>query len=195
MTASRLAMPARAASPPARAASPPASTGRLSPPAPPPARSGAVAHDISRIEGTLADLLRLTGSIRVHEARVRAAGLRLSRTQLSFLGWLAERGPTPVSKLAEWADVSQPAASRALSHLEAAGFVRRHADDTDGRVNLMVLTDEGMRARARILDLMRSQLASALSDMSAADRKRLADLLTRLVAGLRAARVTGPEPS
>lgn len=187
MTASRLAAPARALTP--------AATRRLGTPAPPAVRSRALSNDISRIEGALADLLRLTGSIRVHEARVKAAGLRLSRTQLSFLGWLAERGPTPVSKLAEWADVSQPAASRALSHLEAAGFVRRDADYADGRVNLMVLTDDGLRARARILDLMRSQLASALSDMPAADRKRLADLLARLVVGLRAARVTAPAPS
>lgn len=152
-------------------------------------------EDVSRIEAALADLLRLTGSMRVHEARVRAAGLRVSRTQLSFLGWLAERGPTPVSQLAEWADVSQPAASRALSHLEVEGYVERSADDSDGRVNLIALTPSGLEARARILELMRSQLASALSDMSAADRRRLADLLGQLVAGLRDVRMTEQEPS
>jgi DNA-binding MarR family transcriptional regulator len=152
-------------------------------------------QEVSRIEATLADLLRLTGSIRVHEARAKAAGLRVSRTQLGFLGWLAERGPTPVSTLAEWADVSQPAASRALGQLEADGFVERIADDRDGRVNLMVLTPSGVQARSRILDLMRSQLASALSDMSPADCTKLADLMTRLVAGMRQARLSEQERS
>ncbi|HKH87956.1 MAG TPA: MarR family transcriptional regulator, partial [Acidimicrobiales bacterium] len=79
------------------------------------------AADVQQIEAALVDLLRLTASVRVHEARMRAAGLRLSRTQLSVLGWLLERGPTPVSQLADWAGVSQPAASRALSQLESEG--------------------------------------------------------------------------
>jgi DNA-binding MarR family transcriptional regulator len=160
---------------------------------PPPAASpttGTAQRDFSRIEAALADLLRLISSIRVHEARMTAADLRVSRTQLSFLGWLAERGPTPVSKLAEWADVSQPAASRALSDLEADGYVERTADDSDGRVNLMVLTPTGLDARARVRELMRAQLASALSDMPATDRRRLAELLAQLVAGLREARMT-----
>jgi len=121
---------------------------------------------------------------------MRAAELRVSRTQLSFLGWLAERGPTPVSKLAEWADVSQPAASRALSQLEADGYVERSADETDARVNLIALTPTGLNARARVLQLMRRQLTSALSGMSAADRRRLSELLAQLVAGLREAPMT-----
>jgi len=144
--------------------------------------------DVNRIEAALADLLRLTSSIRVHETRMRAAGLRLSRTQLAFLGWLAEHGPTPVSKLAEWADVSQPAASRALRQLQVDRYVERSGDDTDRRVNLMVLTPDGAAARARVLELMRTQLASALAGMSAAERRLLAELLTQLVAGLRQAR-------
>jgi DNA-binding MarR family transcriptional regulator len=146
--------------------------------------------EVTRIEEALADLLRLTGSVRVHEARMNMAGLRASRTQLGFLGWLAERGPTPVSKLAKWADVSQPAASRALSHLVAEGLVAGSTDGSDGRVNLMRLTPKGLRARIRVLDLMRMQLSSALSDMSPVDRVKLADLLAQLVKGLRADRTT-----
>jgi DNA-binding MarR family transcriptional regulator len=164
---------------------------RRKPAAPATTTAPPAAHrEISRIEAALADLLRLTGSIRVHDNRARVAGLRISRTQLSFLGWLAERGPTAISKLAEWADVSQPAASRALSHLESEGYVERSLDDRDGRVNLMVLTQKGVEARTRILDLMRTQLASALSGVSMADRKTLADLLARLVSGLRDAHMT-----
>lgn len=141
--------------------------------------------DVQGIEAALVDLLRLTGSVRVHEARMRVAGLRLSRTQLSFLGWLLERGPTPVSQLADWAGVSQPAASRALSQLESDGYVERRTDTRDGRVNLMTLTTAGLAARVAVLDLMRRQLSSALTDMPAAHRRQLAELLGQLVTGLR----------
>ena len=121
---------------------------------------------------------------------MRMAGLRASRTQLGFLGWLAERGPTPVSKLAEWADVSQPAASRALSLLVTEGLVEAPRTGSDGRVNLMRLTPKGMRARSRVLDLMRMQFSGALAGMSSRDRATLADLLAQLVSGLRADRTT-----
>jgi len=148
------------------------------------------AADVQQIEAALVDLLRLTASVRVHEARMRAAGLRLSRTQMSVLGWLLERGPTPVSQLADWAGVSQPAASRALSQLESEGYVERSADSRDGRVTLMTLTPEGLAARVKVLDLMRRQLASALDDMPISDRRQLAQLLGRLVTGLRRTRLT-----
>jgi DNA-binding MarR family transcriptional regulator len=181
------------ASLPQAARRPPARQGNTAPPAARPAARPAAPDDVQRIESALVDLLRLTASVRVHEARVRAAGLRISRTQLSFLGWLAERGPTPVSKLGGWADVSQPAASRALSQLEADGYVGRSADDRDGRVNLMVLTPKGREARAKVLDLMRRQLASALDDMGVTDRRKLAELLGQLVVGLREARMMEEE--
>ena len=110
---------------------------------------------------------------------MKMAGLRASRTQLGFLGWLAERGPTPVSKLAEWADVSQPAASRALSLLVTEGLVESSTDGSDGRVNLMRLTPKGMRARSRVLDLMiryesrcDRQYDRALTRLLAAQKRR-----------------------
>jgi len=153
------------------------------------------AAEVQGIEAALVDLLRLTASVRVHEARMRAAGLHLSRTQLSFLGWLLERGPTPVSQLADWAGVSQPAASRALSQLESEGYVARGPDSRDGRINLMTLTPEGLAARVKVLDLMRRQLASALGGMGVNDRRRLAELLGQLVTGLRDTRLAEEERS
>jgi DNA-binding MarR family transcriptional regulator len=54
----------------------------------------------------------------------------------------------------------------------------------------MRLTTKGLRARSRVLDLMRMQLSSALSGMSPDDRAKLADLLAQLVTGLRADRTT-----
>jgi DNA-binding MarR family transcriptional regulator len=142
-------------------------------------------EDLTAIERALHDLLRLIESVRVHESRMKAAGLRVSRTQLGFLGWLADNGPTPVSKLAEWADVSQPAASRALSQLEVDGYVERLADASDARVNLMSITPAGSQARQAVLRLMQAQLAAALGGMSAEQVHRLAGGLNELVAGLR----------
>jgi len=50
-----------------------------------------------------------------------------------------------MSVLAGYANSSLSRLSRAASRLESKGWVRRHADPTDGRYTLAVLTDRGVR--------------------------------------------------
>src|SRR5947209_2847637 len=95
-------------------------------------RSAPAARDLDRIEQALTDLVRLTSSARVHDARVRGSGVTISRTHLRFLSAVEELGPVSVSKLATRMDLSQPTASRALQQLEADGYVERTADPADG---------------------------------------------------------------
>lgn len=54
-----------------------------------------------------------------------------------------------MSTLAGYASSTLSRLSRAISRLEARGWVRREVDPTDGRVTLAVLTDEGHDEVAR----------------------------------------------
>jgi DNA-binding MarR family transcriptional regulator len=141
--------------------------------------------DLAAIEAALQDLLRLTLSQRVHDRWTREAGVRLSRTQLSFLGWLEER-PRSVSELAELADVGQPAATRAVDQLEADRLVRRRPDERDGRSKRVCITAAGSRARDRIRKVMRAQLAARVSRLEDGEGHDLAVLLTKFVGALKA---------
>jgi DNA-binding MarR family transcriptional regulator len=142
--------------------------------------------DLARIEAAIAELLRLAASPRVHEARMRAVGLPLSRTELRFLSRIDEVGPLSVSALAEELDVSQPTASRSLRRLEDLGFVRRRGDTADGRVAIYETTAKGRRDRRRVHELMHRQLADALAEVPARRRHDFAVLMDELVTRLRA---------
>jgi DNA-binding MarR family transcriptional regulator len=156
------------------------------------ARRGAPASgDLERVEQALADLVRLTSSARVHDARVRGSGVEISRTHLRFLGAVEELGPVSVSKLAARMDLSQPTASRALRQLETGGYVARTGDPADGRVTRYTSTGAGLEALRRMRRFMTGQLAEALRDMRPERRADLAELLAELVTRLS---VRQPQP-
>lgn len=148
--------------------------------------------DIVRIEASLAELMRLTTSQRVHEARARASGIHLSRTGLRLLATVDDLGPVSVSRLARLMDVSQPTASRSLVQLEEEGLVRRAGDPADGRVVVYAVTPKGRRTRQRMRDFMRRQLTAALDGMPGERRGLLAGLLEDLVERLY---TSGPQPA
>ncbi len=137
--------------------------------------------DIRRIDSSLSELMRLTTSQRIHDNRARATGVHLSRTLSRLLATVDELGPVSVSRLAAVMDVSQPTASRSLLHLEEEGYVARAGDPADGRVVMYAVTSRGRRARQRLRDHMREQMAAALEGMSEQRRGQLAELLADFV--------------
>jgi DNA-binding MarR family transcriptional regulator len=149
--------------------------------------------DLERIEQGLSDLVRLTSSTRVHDARVRGSGVAISRTNLRFLDAALELGPVSVSKLASRMDLSQPTASRALQQLESDGYVERTSDPGDGRVACYSVTAGGLEAHQRMRTFMAAQLAGALRDLPPERRGEIADALTELVARLSVTQPDRPE--
>lgn len=140
--------------------------------------------DVARIEHSLAELLRLVSSARVHEARVQALGLTITRTEYRFLSRLMDAGPQSVSTLAAALDVSQPTASRSLRQLEGDRLVARRPDMSDGRVAIYEPTAKGRRIRKRLQDYMHEQLTEALADLPVRRRRDLSSLLEDLVTRL-----------
>jgi DNA-binding MarR family transcriptional regulator len=145
----------------------------------------ALDQDLDSIEGALAELMRLASSRRVHEARMRAVGLPLSRTEVRFLARIDDLGARSVSSLADELDVSQPTASRTLRRLEDHGLVDRRIDSADGRVAIFDISARGRHERARLQGLMRAQLADALADLPPGRRHDLAVLIDDLASRVR----------
>jgi DNA-binding MarR family transcriptional regulator len=87
-----------------------------------------------------------------------AAELGMSRSAISLLGLLRDRGPQRVSDLATLEGVAQPSMTALVARLERQGLVRRSADPKDGRAVVVRLSPAGRRrlqsvARSSILRL------------------------------------------
>ncbi|HEX6165938.1 MAG TPA: MarR family winged helix-turn-helix transcriptional regulator [Acidimicrobiales bacterium] len=147
------------------------------------------ADEVGAVGAAITDLFRLAGSRRVHQARQGRTGVAISRTGWELLRRVDDLGPVRVSQLAGLLDLSLPVTSRAVQRLADQGLVARRADPADGRATRVVVTSRGRTARATVQAAMRDELDAALAAWPPHDRRRLAELLPRLVADMRS---TGP---
>jgi DNA-binding MarR family transcriptional regulator len=107
----------------------------------------------------------------------RQADIGLSPSQLTALSTIERHGPMSLGALAEHERVAPPSITKAVAKLEAGGYLRRVADDTDRRVTRVELTAQG----EALLDESRKRkdawLAARLAELPAEDRERLAAAL------------------
>lgn len=73
-----------------------------------------------------------------------------------------------------------------IGRLEAKGWVRREPDEGDRRRKLLWITPEGEHAARRMKQAVRKAQGRILGPLAADERRRLIELLGKLVAGLEA---------
>jgi DNA-binding MarR family transcriptional regulator len=86
--------------------------------------------------------------------------------------------PVPMSSIANVLRCDRSAVTWITDRLEERGYVERRADESDRRVKLLALTDEGKRVREEI----RARLSvppEALTRLSRAEQRALRDLLRK----------------
>lgn len=149
-----------------------------------PLDTGTSATDAQRIADALTTIVRRARLPDVHERVARAAGIDLDRAGYVVLSHVREWQPLRISDLAARLDVTLPTVSRHVSRLETAGYVIRTTDPEDARACQVTLSDAGEEAVAHIGAARRDAVADLLARWPERDRRRLADLLDRLVATL-----------
>ncbi|MEV6412993.1 MarR family transcriptional regulator [Kribbella sp. NPDC051718] len=132
----------------------------------------------------LADLLHRVVFLLGEAARQRGDGPGdLTYSQLRLLGTLEDIQPATQHRLAQALLVSDPAVSRALGPLEAAGLVQVTQDPDHGRRRLVTITEAGRKAfhdgGKPLYDQLRTYLQQAgfPYDRYLADTAKLAQLL------------------
>lgn len=127
---------------------------------------------VETADTTALDLvLALHSMVRSMRRSANAQGLH--PTQLLVLSQLATSGPMRIGELAERVPCSQPTATMVAKGLEAAGFVRRVRDTSDGRAIRLQLTESG---RDTILSTAHAQaevLRQRLDDLDTTDRETI----------------------
>ena len=117
--------------------------------------------------------------------RTQRAVDSMSDGQFAVLAGLFLHGPHTLGDLAERERVSAPSMNRTVNCLQESGWVRRSADETDGRKVVISLTDEG---RAIVDETARRRDAwveGALAELSPSERRTMAEaakIMQRMVA-------------
>jgi len=107
----------------------------------------------------------------------RADGIE--RAWLVLLAELVDNGPRRLTGLADAVFADPSTVSRQVAQLVDLGLVERQPDPRDGRASRLAATERGRELMAERRRRRSEHLAAATSGWSAADLKRLVDLLRR----------------
>lgn len=128
-------------------------------------------------------------SVRWKDVAAKAIGVH--STDLTLLTFVYEFGPVTAGRLAVVADLTTGATTAAIDRLEKAGFVKRRADEKDGR-KVMVSPTRLPVAFHEIHDSVREELFDVLSRYTSAElrsimssRRQVIDLLQRQIDSLK----------
>ncbi|MDQ1043051.1 MarR family winged helix-turn-helix transcriptional regulator [Streptomyces sp. V4I2] len=119
--------------------------------------------------------------------RARASAGRmhpeLSLVSYTLLGHLEESGGCRATDLAAHYALDKSTVSRQVAALERAGLVERRQDPEDHRVQVLDLTDAGLRILAQVTVSRRAVFRERLAGWPAEDLERFARYLVRYNAG------------
>jgi DNA-binding MarR family transcriptional regulator len=121
-----------------------------------------------------------------HAFKSGQAGQGRDRAALVLLFPLARLEPLRQSALADLVHADPSTVSRHVAALVEQGLVRRVADESDGRVSRLVVTDAGHAALDELRTERESHLQRATAGWSATDLATLTDLFGRLIDDLTA---------
>jgi DNA-binding MarR family transcriptional regulator len=110
----------------------------------------------------------------------------LTSTQRLVLVLVADHGPVRLGALARLAETTEATATRTVTALARLGLAERGRDPDDGRAVLVCVTEAGMRFVQDRRDVLRTSLASGMSELGERDGQRLAELMSRVVGTVRA---------
>ncbi len=107
-------------------------------------------------------------------------GSEVSHAQMELLIELSEQGPLSAGDLAAAAQLTPATVTQMLDHLAASGHVERTRSDSDRRVVVSCLTDQGeAKVHAKRM-VWQARWESTLADVDAEDLRVTARVLERL---------------
>jgi DNA-binding MarR family transcriptional regulator len=104
-----------------------------------------------------------------------------SRSQYSLLAALEEFGPTSQAALGRRLGIDRSDVVALLRELEKRKLVKRAADPSDSRRNVITITRAGVRRLEKLDSLVAEVQAAVLTPLTARERNQLIRLLTRVI--------------
>ena len=133
---------------------------------------GDMARPVSRSAATTAREVKVVYSRLRRRTYALALSDDLSGSQAAVLTRLHREGPSSASALASAEAVSHQAIAPILAVLETRGYIQRSPDPTDGRRQLVSLTDAGVAQAEHATSAREEWLARALQDRLTEDERR-----------------------
>lgn len=134
----------------------------------------------TRSDAALASQLRIAVMRLARRLRAERLDTTHTLTQLAALATVERHGPITPGDLASHERVQPPSMTRVLGRLEDDGLVRRSQHPTDGRQQLVAITNAGRELLAADRRRREAWLSCQLAGLADTDVAALSDLLPLL---------------
>jgi MarR family 2-MHQ and catechol resistance regulon transcriptional repressor len=115
---------------------------------------------------------------RLAEFSIEASDVCLS--DFAVMEMLLHKGPQPVNEIGRRIELTSGAITTAVDRLESRGLVTREAHETDRRTRIVRLTPRGKEQATKVFANHKTEMDSAASGLSKAERATLIRLLRKL---------------
>jgi MarR family transcriptional regulator, organic hydroperoxide resistance regulator len=106
--------------------------------------------------------------------------VELSYPQILVMYVLLETGPATMTQVAEWLKISHGVATRTVDRLVDKGIVERERADSDRRVVVVRLSDEGREYAEKMIGYHLEKMGQVLSTVSESELEAFLDLLDKV---------------
>jgi len=128
--------------------------------------------------------LKRTYIIMRKELDVRLSTFNLTTSQFEILGYLAQSGGLEQQKLQHHSGITSATLTGILDKLEARSYISRKPSHTDGRANVVTLTQQGNEVFGKLVDLILEFENEMLKGFTQAERELLGQWLQRVARNL-----------
>ncbi len=84
---------------------------------------------------------------------------------LDVIACLSQQGDVRISDVSDALNLPRPGVTRTVKDMEAKGYLRKIASQTDGRVTYIAMTDKGAALRSKYDERFFAALSDALADV------------------------------
>ena len=115
----------------------------------------------------------------------RICSLGIHPSQHHFLMHIAKCGTCTQSSIAEAMEISAATVAVSIKKLEKGGYIEKRISQSDGRSNVIALTEKGVDVVEKSKDMFESVDKAMFTSITVEEQRKLHELMERIISNLK----------
>ncbi|KUO70205.1 MAG: hypothetical protein APF77_23285 [Clostridia bacterium BRH_c25] len=107
--------------------------------------------------------------------------LKFSKSELFTLLYLGKRKETTMTELVDYINSPMSTATGIVDRLVKSGYIKRGRSETDRRIVVLTLTEEGSKLVDKLKDMMLSYINMAVDDLTEEEERFLTNIVFKIM--------------
>lgn len=110
--------------------------------------------------------------------------LKFSKSEIFTMLFLDKRKEVTMTELVEYINSPMSTATGIVDRLVKSGYIKRDRSETDRRIVILTLTEEGSKLIKRLKDMIYGYLSMVVDDLTEEEKKFMTDIVFKIMNNL-----------